>query len=153
MDPHWFQCVSGSSFLSRCGSGSASREPNQFGSMRIRIRILVDSTVEFLQKNIPKVAKVKKTSYYIRRYKQLQDDLCTTKAVLKGRKPGLFVNFGQFQCSWIRIRIRIPNTGSESWTLDSQMNADPDLDPQPSFLQDISFHNDVKTSGCPYSSY
>jgi hypothetical protein len=28
--------------------------------------------------------------------------------VLKGRKPGLFVNFGQFPCSWIRIRI--PNT-------------------------------------------
>ncbi len=27
-----------------------------------------------------------------------------TKAFLKGRKPGLSVNFGQFQCSWIRIR-------------------------------------------------
>jgi hypothetical protein len=24
---------------------------------------------------------------------------------LKGKKPGLFVNFGQFPCSWIRIRI------------------------------------------------
>jgi hypothetical protein len=30
-----------------------------------------------------------------------------SKAFLKGRKPGLFVNFGQF-CPWIRIRIRIP---------------------------------------------
>ncbi len=32
-----------------------------------------------------------------------------TKVFLKGRKPVLFVNFGQFPCSWIRIRIRIPN--------------------------------------------
>jgi hypothetical protein len=24
---------------------------------------------------------------------------------LKGRKPGLFVNFGQFPCSWTWIRI------------------------------------------------
>ncbi len=28
-----------------------------------------------------------------------------TKAFLKGRKPGLFVSFGQFPCSFIRIRI------------------------------------------------
>jgi hypothetical protein len=28
----------------------------------------------------------------------------------EGRKPGLFVNYGQFPCSWIRIRISIPNT-------------------------------------------
>jgi hypothetical protein len=27
-----------------------------------------------------------------------------TKAFL-GRKPGLFVNFGRFPCSWVRIRI------------------------------------------------
>jgi hypothetical protein len=32
-----------------------------------------------------------------------------TKVQNKGRKPGL-VNFGQFPCPWIRIRIRIPNT-------------------------------------------
>jgi hypothetical protein len=32
------------------------------------------------------------------------------KDFLKGRKPGLCVNFGQFRCSWIRIGIRIPNT-------------------------------------------
>jgi hypothetical protein len=31
-----------------------------------------------------------------------------TKAFFKSRKPGLFVNFRQFRCSWIRIRI--PNT-------------------------------------------
>jgi hypothetical protein len=36
---------------------------------------------------------------------------------LKGRKPVLFVNFGQFPCSWIQIRI--PKTQ------DSQINADP----------------------------
>jgi hypothetical protein len=29
---------------------------------------------------------------------------------MKGRKPGLFVTFGQPLCSWIRILIRIPNT-------------------------------------------
>jgi hypothetical protein len=33
-----------------------------------------------------------------------------TKAFFKGRKPGFFVNFGQFPYSWIHIRIRIPNT-------------------------------------------
>jgi hypothetical protein len=32
-----------------------------------------------------------------------------TKAILKGRKSGFFVNFGEFPCSWIRIWIRIPN--------------------------------------------
>jgi hypothetical protein len=34
-----------------------------------------------------------------------------TKAFLKGRKPGFFVNFGRFPCSWIQ---------------DSHANADPD---------------------------
>jgi hypothetical protein len=33
-----------------------------------------------------------------------------TKAFLKCRKPGLFGNFGRFPCSWIQVRIRIPNT-------------------------------------------
>jgi hypothetical protein len=32
------------------------------------------------------------------------------KAILKGWKSGLFVDFGQFPCPLIRIRIRIPNT-------------------------------------------
>ncbi len=31
-DPHWFQCGSGSSFLSQCGSESGSREQKQCGS-------------------------------------------------------------------------------------------------------------------------
>jgi hypothetical protein len=29
---------------------------------------------------------------------------------LKGLRSGVFVNFGQFPCFWIRLRIRIPNT-------------------------------------------
>jgi hypothetical protein len=33
-----------------------------------------------------------------------------TEAFSKGKKLGLFDNFDQFPCSWIRIRIRIPNT-------------------------------------------
>ncbi len=34
VDLHWFQCLSGSSFFSQCGSrsGSGSREPNQCGT-------------------------------------------------------------------------------------------------------------------------
>jgi len=32
------------------------------------------------------------------------------KSQYKGRKSGLFVNFSQFPCSWIPIRISIPNT-------------------------------------------
>jgi hypothetical protein len=35
-----------------------------------------------------------------------------TKVFLKGRKPGSYVNFGQFRCSWI-------------WIKDNQFNADP----------------------------
>jgi hypothetical protein len=37
-----------------------------------------------------------------------------TKAFSKGKKPGLFVNFGQFPCSWIRIRIRITYTDPDA---------------------------------------
>jgi hypothetical protein len=43
---------------------------------------------------------------YIRRYKSLVENL-------KGRKPGSFVNFGQFTCFWIRIQ-------------ESHINGDPD---------------------------
>ncbi len=44
---------------------------------------------------------------------------------LKGRKPGLFLNFGQFPCSWIRIRI--PNTDPDPGAVKSMRNrADPD---------------------------
>jgi hypothetical protein len=45
---------------------------------------------------------VKGYKTYLRRYKSLFERL--------GWKSGLFVNFDQFPCSWIRTRIRIPNT-------------------------------------------
>jgi hypothetical protein len=34
-----------------------------------------------------------------------------TEDILKGRKPGLLVNFVQFPCFWIRIRIPNKNSG------------------------------------------
>ncbi len=42
VDQHWFQCGSGSRspLLSQCGCRSGSREPNQCGSMWIRILVL-----------------------------------------------------------------------------------------------------------------
>jgi hypothetical protein len=33
-----------------------------------------------------------------------------TKAILKGWNSRFFVDVGQFPCSWIQIRIRIPNS-------------------------------------------
>jgi hypothetical protein len=50
------------------------------------------------------------------------------QSFLKGRKPGLFVNFDKFPCSWIRARISIR-------IQDSQMNAD--LDPQHCILTSL----------------
>ncbi len=59
-------------------------------------------TFRLYMKNMLKVGTVvgQKHTYEVR------------KAYLKGRNPGLFVNFCQFRCSWIRIRI--PNTDSVS---------------------------------------
>jgi hypothetical protein len=52
-----------------------------------------------------------------------------TEAVLKGRNQ---VNFGQFPCSWIRMRIRIPNTDLDSGSGKSKsIGTDPDRDPDP----------------------
>jgi hypothetical protein len=48
-----------------------------------------------------------------------------TKAFLKGWNSGLFVNFGQFLCSWIRNRI--PDMVSDRVS-------DPDPDPHGSAL-------------------
>jgi hypothetical protein len=42
---------------------------------------------------------------------------------MKGRKPSLFVNYGNFLCSWIRIRTRISHR-IWIWIQDSQINAD-----------------------------
>ncbi len=52
--PRWVLSESGSSFFSRCGSGS--REPNQCGSIRIRILVKLPSTKKFnfYMKNIQK---------------------------------------------------------------------------------------------------
>jgi hypothetical protein len=41
----------------------------------------------------------------------IQPTYVNTKAILKGWKPGLFVNFDIFPCSFIRIRF--PNTDSD----------------------------------------
>jgi hypothetical protein len=51
-----------------------------------------------------------------------------TKTFLIDRKPGLFVNFGQFPCSWIRIHI--PNTDTDprqpyEWALAANTDPDP----------------------------
>jgi hypothetical protein len=40
------------------------------------------------------------------------------------QKQGLFVNFGQFPCSWIRSGIAFP-IRIRTWIQDSQINADP----------------------------
>ncbi len=38
----------------------------------------------------------------------ISESMCWS--LFKCNKPGLFVNFGQFPCSWIQICVRIPNT-------------------------------------------
>ncbi len=83
VDPHWFQCVSGSDwFQCEAGSGSLSHPT-------------ITKRWYFYMKNI---------HFYE-----------GTKAFLKGRKSGLFGNFGRFPCSWIQIRIRIRiGSGSRS---------------------------------------
>ncbi len=54
-----------------------------------------------------------------------------TKTFFKVRKPGVFVNFFQFLCSWVPIRIRILNTDPDPGQLNYlQIHADLDQDPQ-----------------------
>ena len=84
----------------RCGSGS--RESNLCGSGLVRLKS--QKKLNFYQKSIFKIGDKSKT--YLRRY----------RSHFEWQEPGLLVNFGQFPCSWIRIRIRNPNT---------------DLDPDP----------------------
>ncbi len=45
-----------------------------------------------------------------------------TKVFLKGKKPGFFVNYGQFPSSWNRIRIRITNTDPGQHTLNMKLD-------------------------------
>ncbi len=48
------------------------------------------------------------------------------KCIFERQKtPGLFVNSGQFQCSWIQIRIPDPDPGSRTAKL-MLTHADPD---------------------------
>jgi hypothetical protein len=51
--------------------------------------------------------------------------LAGTKTILKSWKPGLFVNSGQFPCSWIRIRISKNGSGSRR-SKSMRVNEDPD---------------------------
>ena len=102
--------------------------PVFFISMRIRIRIRIqeakpvqiqadpdpdlDPASQTLESQKVTWKYTTRSKTYLRRYKSLFED----------RKLGLFVNFRQFPCSWVRIPIH-----------DSQMNADPggpDPDPQ-----------------------
>jgi hypothetical protein len=81
------------------------------GSQTIPVR-LYHKKLNFYMKNMLKIGNGSK---------DIHTNYEGTKAFLKYRKPGLFVNFGQYPCSWIRIRIHIPNTVPEknlSWTPD-----------------------------------
>ncbi len=80
-------------FLSQCGSRSGSREQNGCGC---RSRSWSDFIIT---KNWIVTWKVFLKHIYLRRY----------KSPLKGWKSGLFVNFGQFPCSWIRISNKDPD--------------------------------------------
>jgi hypothetical protein len=53
-------------------------------------------------------------------YRKVRDEPMSQFLKAKKKKPGLFVNFGEFPCSWIRIRIPImdPDPGQPK-------NADP----------------------------
>ncbi len=67
-----------------------------------------------------------------------------TKAFLKIRKPGSFVIFYQFSCSWIRIPI--PNTGPDQGQPNERIREDPD--PQHYYLAPniLYFHITDKTA-------
>jgi hypothetical protein len=86
--PHWFNADLDLSFLL-----PGSRETNQYRSMRIRNRILLTKNKKIFMNPLKKVIRQKT---YLQRYK---------KTFLIAGNQGLFVNFGQYSCSWIRIRI------------------------------------------------
>ncbi len=67
-----------------------------FVSMRIRFRILV------------RLLSEKKWIFTWKMYLNQKHGTYEGKPFWKGRKPDLLINFGQFPCSWIQIRI--PNT-------------------------------------------
>ncbi len=98
-DPAFSQCGFGSRKPDQCGSGSWS-------DLKV--------TKSFYIKNLG--IKV------VTGRKHTNED---TKDLLKGRKPGLFVNFGRPLFSWIWIRNRIPCT-VRIRIQDSHIYADPD---------------------------
>ncbi len=78
VDPYWFQCGPGSSFLSQCGSRTdpdPSRKPNQCASRRIRIlgQTFESQKVDFFHVKILNVGNAvgQKTYLRLRRYKSL----------------------------------------------------------------------------------
>ncbi len=85
-----FQCRSGSSFLIQCGSGSGqvpAAKPMQIHADPDTGQTLESQKVEFLRGNMLKIC-------------QIPNYLRSTKVhFLKGRKPGLSLNFSQCQCS------------------------------------------------------
>ncbi len=107
-DPHWFQCGSGSSFLSQCGF--RSREQHQCGSMCIRIQIRSELCHH-------KEDRFQHEKYTLCRYYAIKHIYVGAKAILICWKSGWFANFGHILAPGsrsgssfpIRIRIRIPN--------------------------------------------
>ncbi len=84
--------------------------------MRIRIQIQGAKTMRIRTWILARLQSHKKLNVYMKNVPVLKVGNRSKrrvptkiqKATLKDRKPGLFVNFGQFPCSWILIRI--PNT-------------------------------------------
>ncbi len=86
LDPRdWFQCGSGSSFYL-----NSDPDPGQ----------TVTKSWIFTW-DLLKVGN---------RSKNIPTNLQRYKSLFEGKKPGLLVNFGQFLCAWIRIRICVPST-------------------------------------------
>jgi hypothetical protein len=121
-DPHWFQGGSRSNLLpqSESTSGLRFREPNQCGSMRIQIQILVrlchHQKLYFGMKNILFVIR---------------------NTVPHASVPKPFWNGENQVYLLILVNVLASGSGSRSsfsiqiriWIQDSKINVDPDLDP------------------------
>jgi hypothetical protein len=73
--------------------------------MRIRIQTNADP-----DPNPGQTLKEQKVEFLHEKYTEISNRSKKPKAFFKGSKPSLFVNLGQFTCSWIRNRSRILNT-------------------------------------------
>ena len=116
MDPHWFQCRSGSSFLSECGSAFGSGEPTQHGSMRIQNLVRLESPeADFSDEIQKKVFGFFPLATHSHLYNfSLRYPVSSSSTLRNLLRPEtstkLYVHEFDF---WIRIRIRIPNTGPD----------------------------------------